>query len=318
MRRRPRVRDQRDRVREAFAGYRFQQVATRPRLKCRNGVRVVGGDENDHRRIGEPPQQAREFEPVESGHQDVEEDPVIAIGLQPSYRFGGIRGDVDGCHRRLPVQQELQISTRRRFVIDDQDPQAARGRLGWVTRCRCGHEARTPARYFGIRTMILVPAPSAVSTVIPWSAPNTCRNRSSTLTRPTPWSLPAGELVAHELRIHAHAVVLDAQNALDVAVLRGDRHVADAFLVLQTVPDRVLHQRLDEQARYRDREHFRGNPEHDLKAVAEPGALEFEIGVDRLQLVGDRRELTTIAEAVPDEVGEAEQQVACPVRDQSA
>ena len=93
---------------------------------------------------------------------------------------------------------------------------------------------------------------------------------------------PSRQVLAHQLRIHAHAVVLDGKDTLDVAVLGRDCHVAHAFFVLEAMSHCVLHQWLDEQARYRYGEHLRRNSQHDLQPVTESRSLEFEVGVDGL------------------------------------
>src|SRR5687768_13181285 len=80
------------------------------------------------------------------------------------------------------AEQVGEVFERRLLVVDDEHLQ-----------CRVGdrHEARTPLRYLGIRRLTLVPAPGAVSTTIPKSAPKTVRSRSSTLARPIPPLRPA-------------------------------------------------------------------------------------------------------------------------------
>jgi len=80
------------------------------------------------------------------------------------------------------------------------------------------------------------------------------------------------------------------------------------------MPDGVLDQRLNGQDRDRHRQHLRRQPQGDPEPVAEPGLLEVEVALDRLQLLGERGELTVAAEGVAGEVGELQQQLASPFR----
>src|SRR5690606_10017419 len=80
-----------------------------------------------------------------------------------------------------------------------------------------------------------------------------------------------GEDAAQAFRVHADAVVLDADVAFGAGVLGDDRDVADAVLALQAVPYRVLHEGLQAQERQGDREHLGGDAQGDLELVAEAG-----------------------------------------------
>ena len=93
------------------------------------------------------------------------------------------------------------------------------------------------------------------------------------------------------LRVSAHAVVLDAHPASARVVLGDDGDVADAWLAFQSVLDRVLHDRLQAQERNGDGQHLWGDAHIHLQAVAETGALEREVPVDRAELLGQGREL---------------------------
>src|SRR5205814_4193760 len=102
---------------------------------------------------------------------------------QAAQGLGGVGGGDDRADPGVLAQEVGEVSQRRFLVIDDEDLELA------VRRAR--HEARTPLRYLGIRRLTLVPAPGAVSTTSPKSAPKTVRSRSSTLARPMPPLRPA-------------------------------------------------------------------------------------------------------------------------------
>src|SRR3954451_98459 len=76
----------------------------------------------------------------------------------------------------------------------------------------------------------------------------------------------------------------------------------------------VFDQRLQTQEGQRHREHLGRDAQAYLQAVAEPGALDSEVPVDRAQLLGERRELAVRPEGVPGELGELLQQLAGAVR----
>ena len=90
----------------------------------------------------------------------------------------------------------------------------------------------------------------------------------------------------------------------------GDRDAAAALLRLEAVPHGVLDERLDREERHDRREHLGGDLQRHLQPVAEPGALEAQVAVDRAQLLGHGREVAVPAERVAREVGELEHELA--------
>ena len=136
----------------------LEHVVDRVELEGVDGVPLVGGHEDDRRRLLEAGQHLGQLEPGQARHRDVEEDPVDLQLLEDPQRVGG---RVAGEHLADPgvaLQQEGQLVQCGTLVVDDEHPQA---RGGW-----CGH-GRTPGAYLGTRTVTLVPAPGAVSTTRP-------------------------------------------------------------------------------------------------------------------------------------------------------
>ncbi len=118
-------------------------------------------------------------------------------------------------------------------------------------------QARMPGRNLGTRMLTLVPAPGAFPPPIRSRCRMRPRSRSSTFARPTcaasdalgppvptrPRRVPRPE----QFRVHAHSVVLDADDAVRPGVGRHDRDGAPGRLAGQPVPHRVLHQRLQRE-----------------------------------------------------------------------
>src|SRR5687767_2164571 len=171
-----------DGVGQAIGADRLEQVVDRLQLEGLDGVLLEGGDEDDGRRRGEAGQHPGQLQPVEAGHADVEEHGREAAVAQTPQRLGGIGGGDDGADAGVLAEEVGEVFERRFLVVDDEYLQR---------RVDGRQEARTPLRYLGIRRLTLVPAPGAVSTTIPKSAPKTVRSRSSTLARPIPPLRPA-------------------------------------------------------------------------------------------------------------------------------
>ena len=65
---------------EPFPAYGLEDVVDGLEVEGLDGEALVGGDEHDERRLGEPGEQPGEVESVEAGHVDVEEDDVDRLG----------------------------------------------------------------------------------------------------------------------------------------------------------------------------------------------------------------------------------------------
>ncbi|GAA4956227.1 hypothetical protein GCM10023238_23610 [Streptomyces heliomycini] len=83
-----------------------------------DGEVLVGGDEHDERRPGEPAEQPGEVEAVEAGHLDVEEDDVDGLGpvgarlqgaVDAAQRLGGVAGALGAGDAGVGVQQVEQF-----------------------------------------------------------------------------------------------------------------------------------------------------------------------------------------------------------------
>ncbi len=117
-----------------------------------------------------------------------------------------------------------------------------------------------------------------------------------------------------QFRVHAHSVVLDADDAVRPGVGRHDRDGAPGRLAGQPVPHRVLHQRLQREEGQHDAEHLGRHLEPHLQVVPEAGPLERQIAVDVAQLVRQHGVLAGRPERVAGEVGELEDQFPRPFR----
>ena len=71
----------------------------------------------------------------------------------------------------------------------------------------------------------------------------------------------AGEHCTHHVRVGPDAIILDDNLGLGAIVACRDADVPDAFLGLEPVTDRVLHQRLDREERPGDGQHLGRNEE---------------------------------------------------------
>ena len=124
-----------ERLREALAADRLQQVVERPHLEGRHRVAVERGDEDDVRDVARPPQHV---EAGAFGHLHIEEAEV-GDGLveQPHRRFriGRLARELEVRMRR---QQSLHPFPRRPLVVDDDAamPHAPVSPAGSVSRAR--------------------------------------------------------------------------------------------------------------------------------------------------------------------------------------
>jgi hypothetical protein len=107
----------RDRLRQPVVGNRLQQVVDGGALEGLYGVLVVGGDEHDvHVRV----RRARNVEPGQSGHPDIEERDVRRFAQQQRLRFRPVGGRA-GDHELRPQHGEpgLQELGQSRLVVGD-------------------------------------------------------------------------------------------------------------------------------------------------------------------------------------------------------
>ncbi len=174
----------------------LQQVVARPDFEGANCVLLIGRDEDDGRRRGELAQHASQLDAIERWHPDVEEDYVVVAFLKVAQRVGGILRGIYLRDRERRAQKVAQLIEGRHLIVDDQDGRAkarpeAAVRPGGQRRCRLacrtslGHAQLTAGQNLGRRIVTLVPAPTPVSMVSPWSLPKIARSRSSTLRSPT-------------------------------------------------------------------------------------------------------------------------------------
>ena len=144
------------RLGEPLGAHRLEHVVDGVQVEGVDGVLLVGGHEDDGRRVPEPAQHLGELEPGQAGHVDVEEDRVDVVlaepAEQPQRLGGGVAGEHVG-HPLVAAEQEGELVEGRALVVHDEHAQAA--------------HADTPGANLGTRTITLVPAPGAVSTTTP-------------------------------------------------------------------------------------------------------------------------------------------------------
>lgn len=117
---------------QAFPAYGLQDVVDGLEVEGLHREALVGGDEDDERRFGEPGEQPCHVEPVEARHVDVEEDDVdalVAVGaalqgaVDPAQGRRGIARALDAAHPWIGVQQIEQLFEGGRFVVDGEGAQ---------------------------------------------------------------------------------------------------------------------------------------------------------------------------------------------------
>ena len=119
----------------------------------------------------------------------------------------------------------------------------------------------------------------------------------------------AGEHGRGPLGRHADAVVAHAQHDVLAGVAPGDRDVPVAA-ALDAVADRVLDQRLQRQHRHDDLQHLGRDLDPHRELVAEAGALEPQVPLHVVELVGERHVGVLAAERVARELGEVAEELA--------
>src|SRR4051812_37675086 len=133
----------RQRLAEALAVERLQQVVERVHVEGAQRVAVVGGDE-DHERHLVDAHRLDDVEAVGAGHLHVEENEV---GLQRENRFGAggaVAGLADQFETGFFLEERAEPLAGEGLVVDDQD-----------TSTRCGHDAHATRNAAG--------APAAVT-----------------------------------------------------------------------------------------------------------------------------------------------------------
>jgi hypothetical protein len=116
----------RQRLKQERQTDRLQQVVDRVHLESLQRIGVVGGGENDRRRLGEFLQMLRNLDAVDFRHADVEQHDV---GIHRRNQFErvaaviGLAGDFERNFQRAVTQQIAQTVARRRLVIDHQHAQ---------------------------------------------------------------------------------------------------------------------------------------------------------------------------------------------------
>ena len=88
---------------------------------------------------------------------------------------------------------------------------------------------------------------------------------------------------------------------------------AAARPALDAVLHGVLDERLEAEERHDDGQHLGRDADRHGEPVAEPGLLDDEVGLDRPQLLRERRELAVPAEGVAGELGEVDEQLPGPL-----
>jgi CheY-like chemotaxis protein len=147
---------------EAFLAQRLEQVVDGLEVEGADREVLVGGDEDDQRRGGEPTEQAGQFEAVQAGHVDVEEDDVetpravralLDGPAQPAQRLGGRRRGHHAADPRVLPQEVEQLRERGFLVVHRQDAQGGAGHA---------HALQAPFSSSVPSGAIVVPAAAAV------------------------------------------------------------------------------------------------------------------------------------------------------------
>ncbi len=117
---------------EAFLADGLEDVVDGLEVEGLDGEVLVGGDEHDERRPGEPGEQPGHVEAVETGHLDVEEDDVDRLGaagtrlqgaVDAAQRLGRVAGALRAADAGVGVQQVEQFLQRGAFVVDSEGAQ---------------------------------------------------------------------------------------------------------------------------------------------------------------------------------------------------
>src|SRR5262249_36595224 len=106
-------------VRESFVIKRLQQVIERVYVKRLQRILIERGDEND--RLDLFWSNALEHvEPIHLRHLDVEKDQIRRERVDGFDRFASIATLVENLDLRIFFEQQAQIASRQRLVVDDQ------------------------------------------------------------------------------------------------------------------------------------------------------------------------------------------------------
>ena len=107
---------------------RLHQIIDRRDFERRDRELVERGDEHDGGRRPLPGQRARDLDPVEAGHGDVEQQHVGLQRLGKAHGRFAVAGRADQVDALAARQQQLQPLGRERFVVGQQYAQAVRVR----------------------------------------------------------------------------------------------------------------------------------------------------------------------------------------------
>ena len=122
---------------QALRTHRLQQVVERVEVEGLHRVIVVGGGEDDRRRLLEGAEMAGQLDAVHARHADVGEhdiDRVCAQELERHQPVAGLADDLGGELDGDVGQQLAQARTRQRFVVDQEDFQRLVVRHGRMMR----------------------------------------------------------------------------------------------------------------------------------------------------------------------------------------
>ena len=151
-----------------------------------------------------------------------------------------------------------------------------------------------------MRTVAITPPPSRDVTCSEHAAPNSAARRAARLRRPVPGELssvqPGGRpppVSSTSIRVHS------------ALAARADDERAGLDARTEPVAQRVLDERLHDEQRHARARHARIHVDRRLQPVGETNALDVQIALDELQLVGQRQVAVPLREQRPQQLAEA-------------
>ena len=111
--------------------------------------------------------------------------------------------------------------------------------------------------------------------------------------------MPPPSACASRSSRHAQAVVLDFDDGVAIAERALDRDAAAADLRREPVLDRVLDERLEDEARHDHVERVRVDLLVDVQLRPEPDDFDVQVLVDRLELFAQRDEVIRASQEPP-------------------